>query len=123
MLATTHNYRDTVFQHQDLTKITGTPTYTGLALLERQYKTNVQTVPSTIGNGNLGHLGPVSSLLAFEQSSPGVPFVRPVLPILLDLSQSTQEAQITEAHRLFFVQTNTFNACNPFQKCPTRHYS
>ena len=81
-----HNYPDTVFQHQDLTKITGTPSYTGLALLERQCKANAQTVPSTIGNGNLGHLGLVSSLLAFERSSPGVPFVRPVLPILPDLS-------------------------------------
>ena len=70
---------------------------------------------STIGNGNLGHLGLVSSLLAFERSSLGVPFVRPILPILPDLSQSTQ-AQITEAHRLFAVQTNTFNACNQVER-------
>ncbi len=53
MSATTPNYRDTVFQHQDLTKVIGTPSYTGLALLERQCKANAQTVPSTIENGNL----------------------------------------------------------------------
>jgi hypothetical protein len=108
MSAVTPDYRGTVFQHQDLTKITGTPTYTGLALLKRQCKANAQTVPSTIGNGNLGL---VSSVLSFDRSSPGVPFLRPVLPILPDLSQSTA-AQIAEAHRAFTEQTMSFNACN-----------
>jgi uncharacterized membrane protein YgcG len=115
MSAITPDYRGTVFQHQDLTKISGTPTYTDLALLERQCKANAQTVPSTIGNGNLGLLGLVSSALAFERSSPGVPFVRPVVPILPDLSQSTA-AQIAEAHRLFKEQTISFNACNQVER-------
>jgi hypothetical protein len=115
MSANPPNYRETVFQHQDLTKTTGNPTYNDLAQLERQCKANAQSVLSTIGNGNLGYLGLVSSALAYERSSPGVPFVRPILPILPDLSQSTA-AQIAEAHRLFAEQTNTFNACNQIER-------
>ena len=108
MPATTPNYRDAVFQHyQDRTKITGTPSYTGLALLERQCKANKQLL---------------SSLLALNRSSPEVPFVRPVLPILPDLSQSTQ-AQINEAHRLFAVQTNTFNSCNQVERAIIRQFN
>jgi hypothetical protein len=111
MLANPPNHRETVFQHQDLTKTTGNPTCNGLALLEQQCKANAQSVLSTIGNGNLGHLGLVSSNLACKRSSPGVPFGCPILPTLLDLTNSTA-AQITEAHCLFAEQTNTFNACN-----------
>jgi hypothetical protein len=109
------NCRETVFQHQDLTKTTGNPTFNGLAQLEQQCKANAQSVLSTIGNGNLGHLGLVSSTLACERSSPGVPFVRPILPILPDLANFTA-AQIAEAHRLFAEQTNTFNACNQIER-------
>jgi uncharacterized membrane protein YgcG len=109
------NYRETVFQHQDLTKTSGNPTYKSLAHLERQCKANAQSVLSTIGNGNLGYLGLVSSALAYERSSPGVPFVRPILPVLPDLTNSTA-AQITEAHRLFAEQTSTFNACNQIER-------
>jgi uncharacterized membrane protein YgcG len=109
------NYRETVFQHPHLTKTIGNPDYKSLAQLERECKANAQSVASTIGNGNLGYLGLVSSALAYERSSPGVPFVRPLRPILPNLLESTG-AQIAEAHRLFAEQLQTFNACNQIER-------
>jgi hypothetical protein len=111
MSATVPNYRETIFQHPNLTSIRGDPTYSSLAQLERECKANGQSVRSTIGNGNHGYLGIVSSALAYERVSPGVPFVRPVLPVLPDLANATA-AQISEAHRLFAELTSIFNTCN-----------
>jgi hypothetical protein len=45
------NYRETYFQHLTLTKISGDPTYTSLAKLEREIKANGKSVPSTLGGG------------------------------------------------------------------------
>jgi hypothetical protein len=85
------NYRETYFQHPTLTKINGDPTYTGLAKLEREIKANGKSVPSTLGGGSQGHLGLVSSPQSYDRVSPGVPFTRPVLPVLPDLSNSSEK--------------------------------
>jgi hypothetical protein len=83
------NYRESYFQHPSLTKINGDPTYTSLAKLERECKANVKFVRSTLGGGNQGHLGLVSSAIAYDHISPGVPFNRPALPVLPDLTNLT----------------------------------
>ena len=64
------NYRETYFQHPSLTKIHGDPTCTSLALLEKECKANGKSVRSTLGGGNQGHLGLVSSVLAYERYHP-----------------------------------------------------
>ncbi len=98
MSAITPDYRGTVFQHQDLTKISGTPTYTDLALLERQCNANAQTVPPTIGYRNLRHLVLVSTAIAFDCTSPALPSVRPVVPIVPAPSPSTASQSPLAAH-------------------------
>jgi hypothetical protein len=119
MATSVPNYRETIFQHPNLTRIRGDPTYNSLAQLERECKANAQSVRSNIGNGNHGYLGLVSSPLAYDRVSPGVPFVRPVLPVLPDLAAATA-AQITEAHRLFSELTATFNTCNLIERTITQ---
>jgi hypothetical protein len=99
MWASLPNYKESYFQLSSLTKISGDPTYQSLAKLEKECKANALSVPTTLGGGNQGHLGLVSSISAYERVSPGVPFNRPALPVPPDLLQATV-AQITKAHRL-----------------------
>jgi hypothetical protein len=119
MATTVPNYRETIFQHPNLTSIRGDPTYSSLAQLERECKANAQSLRSNIGNGNHGYLGLVSSPLAYDRVSPDVPFVRPALPVLPDLENATA-AQITEAHRQFSALTATFNTCNLIERTITQ---
>jgi hypothetical protein len=105
------NYRENYFQHPSLTKIIGDPTYTSLAKLEKECKANGKSVRSTLGGGNQGHLGLVSSALAYERVSPGVPYNRPALPVLPDLTGATGP-QIAEARELHADNLDTFRACN-----------
>jgi hypothetical protein len=82
------NYRESYFQHPTLTKINGDPTYKSLAKLERERKANGKSVSTTLGGGLQGHLGLVCSTAAYQRISPGVPFDRPILLVLPDLSNS-----------------------------------
>ena len=115
MSASQVNYRDTYFQHPTLTKITGDPTYTSLAQLEKECKANTKSVRSTLGGGTQGHLGLVSSVAAYERVSPGVPFVRQVLPVLPDMSTFTG-AQIAAATALFDTLMDNFKSCNLIER-------
>ena len=107
------NYRESYFQHPSLTKIQGDPTYTSLAKLEKECKANGKSVPTTLGGGTQGHLGLVSSAIAYDRVSPGVPFNRPALPVLPDLTlPGITQFQITEAHRVHTAEMTIFTTCN-----------
>jgi hypothetical protein len=109
------NYRESYFQHPSLTKISGDPTYASLAKLEKECKANGKSVNSTLGGGLQGHLGLVSSTVAYARVSPGDPFIRPVLPVLPDLTIATA-AVIAAAHQLYNSQLVIFQACNLIER-------
>jgi hypothetical protein len=109
------NYRESYFQHPSLTKISGDPTYTSLAKLEKECKANGKSVSSTLGGGLQGHLGLICSATAYNRVSPGVPFTRPPLPVLPDLTNSTAP-QIAEARQLYADNTAAFQACNLIER-------
>ena len=73
-----------------LTKIHGDPTYSSLAKLTKECKANGKSVPTTLGGGLQGHLGLITSAVAYEQSAPGTPFTCPTLPILANLADAMQ---------------------------------
>jgi hypothetical protein len=103
------DYKEIYFQHKTLTKITGLPTYKTLAKLAKEIKANGQAVPSTLGGGNQGHLGLVCNAIAYERSSPGVPFDRPGLP--------EPPENPTAANRFAYgVQMKNYNACTIIEK-------
>jgi hypothetical protein len=95
------------------TSTTGSdPNYESLAKLEKEVKANDKSVPSTLGGGNQGHLGLVSSALAYERSAPGTPFVRPALPLLPDPDLTVLTGpQIAEGRHLFAENTKLYQAC------------
>jgi hypothetical protein len=69
------NYREAYFQHPSLTKISGDLTYKSLAKLEKEFKANGKSVPSTLGDSSQGHLGLVSSTSAHDRVSHSIPFI------------------------------------------------
>jgi hypothetical protein len=109
------NYRENYFQHTTLTKISGDPAHVSLAKLERECKANGKSVSTTLGGGLQGHLGLVCSTTAYNRIFPGVPFDRPILPVIPNLSNSTV-AQIHEARQLFKDNLAAFNACNLIER-------
>jgi hypothetical protein len=115
MSASQTNFKETYFQYTVLTKISGDPTYQSLAKLEKECKANGKSVPSILGGGNQGHLGLVSSVLAYERSAPGTPFIRPELPVLPDLALATG-AQIANAHHEFGAALKLFTNCNLIER-------
>ncbi len=109
------DYRESFFQHPALTKITGDSTYTSLAKLERECKANGKSVSSTLGGGLQGHLGLVCSALNYNRVSPGVPFVRPLLPLLPDLTSMTAP-QIGATRQLYADELVVFQAYNLIER-------
>jgi hypothetical protein len=109
------NYKESHFQYNVLTPITGPPSYPSLKTLKKQINANGQSVNSSLGGGEHGHYGLVSSASEYERSSPGVPFVRPVQPVLPPLIGATT-AQIAEARQLYSDELKVFNACNSVER-------
>jgi hypothetical protein len=96
-------------------KISGDPTYTSLVKLEKEIKANSKSVPSIFGGGFQGqHLGLVSTYNAYDRVSPRVPFIRPVNPILPDLTTETT-AQIATARQLYADNSEAFKMCNQIE--------
>ena len=50
------NYRETIFEHTNLTKITGVPNYKTLHLLHNEINVNAMAVHSNLGSGQHGYL-------------------------------------------------------------------
>lgn len=61
-------FRDTYFEHPELTKIHGEPTFEILQTVENELKANDQSVYSSLGGGQHGHLGLVVSPLNIRES-------------------------------------------------------
>jgi hypothetical protein len=111
MSASQVNYREQFFQTPHLTKIHGIPTYSCIAKLEREIKSNGIAVESTLGGGAHGLLGLVSSTAAYERIAPGTPFIRPQFPVLVYQPLATGP-QISEAERIYNIELNQFQMCN-----------
>jgi hypothetical protein len=109
------NYRENYFQHPSLTKIHGDPTYKSLAKLERECKANGKSVRSTLGGGLQGHLGLVCSIAAYNRVSPDVPFNRPALPVLPDVTMLTAP-QIAAARQTYSDDLTAFQACSLIER-------
>ena len=75
-----NSYRTTHFQYQTLDKIHGEPTLDTLLHLFKQLKINAQSVPTTLGGGQLGYLALVLSQEEYEDIPNTVPFDRPTNP-------------------------------------------
>jgi hypothetical protein len=104
----TVNYREIFFEHHDLTKIIGIPSYDTLLKLNQEIKSNAISVHSNLGEGQHGHLGLVISLNAYAFLA-NTPYDRPRHPVPLDVPAAATrhqqdlllERNYKEALRLF----------------------
>jgi hypothetical protein len=83
----TVNYREVFFEHPDLSRIIGIPTYETLHTLNQELKSNAISVHSNLGGGQHGHLGLVVSPNAYALLS-NIPYDRPGHPAPLDIPQN-----------------------------------
>ena len=74
------NYRTTHFQYPTLDKIHGQPSLESILRLFRQLKINAQSVPTTLGGGQLGYLALVLRPEAYNSIPNARQFVRPIDP-------------------------------------------
>ena len=97
------NYRDTYFQHADLTPIRGEPKNDSLKILINELTANAQTVHSNLGGGANGHLGLILMPAKYAAIAPGTPYIRPIYPgaLVLPPGITNIQAQIlSEQHQL-----------------------
>ena len=81
MSASSTNYREDLFRHQDLTRIHGEPSFATLRILARELRANAGAVHSTLGGGALGHIGLLLTNAQYELLAPGTPYLRPAFPV------------------------------------------
>ena len=77
------NFRDLYFEHKDLTRIIGEPTFSTLHLMILELKANASSVSSTLGGGQHGYIGVILSPVTYATLAPMQPFVPPIHPGVL----------------------------------------
>ena len=74
------SYRTTHFQYQTLDKIHGEPSLDTLLHIFKQLKINAQSVPTTLGSGQLGYLALTLTEDEYNEIPHATPFIRPTDP-------------------------------------------
>ena len=74
------NYKEKYFEFDKLDKVQGQPNIDSIVQLRRQCKINAQTVPTTLGGGQLGYLALVIPPAEYNAIPGAAPFVRPLDP-------------------------------------------
>ena len=75
------DYKNNIFEYPDLTRIIGEPTTATLITLLDQVRSNTQSVNTSLGGGENGHLGLVCSLETYATLVSGnTPHERPANP-------------------------------------------
>jgi hypothetical protein len=111
-----HNYIESDFEYKELNKIHGEPTYETIERLHNQVKANAASVPSTLGGGNLGHLGLVLSAQKYAMIS-NDPFNLPNHPGQLIIPQNQTQAQIQVLKESHKEHTCIFNEVLGVEAC------
>ena len=100
------------FHHPILTPVTGTLIYITLVHLQKEVRSNVKSVPSSLGRGAQGHLGLVTSAVTYALINPNAIFTHPT-----HYGPPVQVLNATQFHISKAVSLNketivTFNHCN-----------
>ena len=74
------DYKNNVFEIPELTRIIGEPTTATLLELRNELRCNAQSVNTTLGGGQHGHLGLVTSDTLYASLPDTVPYERPAYP-------------------------------------------
>ena len=81
-MSSTHipDYKERYFEYKTLTRIVGRPTIDKLLTIYKQLKRNAQTVPTTLGGGQLGYLALILKQITYAAIPGAAAFIRPTDP-------------------------------------------
>ena len=85
------------FEYKELKRIEGEPTLDTILLLHRQVKRNAQSVPTTLGGGQLGYLALVISTQKYDAIPNSTPFERPQEPGRFEVHLPTTQETTTNS--------------------------
>ena len=71
----TANVRELYFEHQDLIRINGVPTFAALHNMFLQLKANAVSVTCMLSKGTCGHIGTILSPVTYATVDPMNPFI------------------------------------------------
>ena len=111
----TYNFED-FFEHKTLEKIYGEPNAKSLQKLFKQLRRNAQSVPSTLGGGQYGHLFMVVSQEDWDNTPGTVPVVPPNDPDPFEIDGRTRPAEIAVAEKAHENQKKKYNKFQALQR-------
>ena len=79
------DHAKTYFQRPVPTRINGKSSFKSLRILYNEIKTNAGTVTENLGGDSLGYLGLLLSAAEYNRVAPGTPFMRPMIPGVLNI--------------------------------------
>ena len=104
-----HDFKNTHFEHPELTRIHGEPTTATLVTLQREIRANAQSIPTTLGGGFYGHLGLVCNETEYASIPNTTRYVKPTNPGMLQPGATTEtQFQIIQRRDEHAEQTRIF---------------
>ena len=103
------------FEFPTLTKIHGEPTFDSIKKLHNEMKSNSQSVQSSLGGGQYGHLGLVLNVQQYGLLS-NAPFIRPAHPGALVIPPNTTNHMSQTLREQHAETLNVFNEVNNVEK-------
>ena len=109
------NYRSEFFQFETLTPIQGEPDFASILKLKNEVKANAQSLPSTLGGGNHGYLGLVTTPVEYALVS-NTPFTKEPYPGPLTFPTGTTTIQSKMLEDAYKKRVALYNACVGVEK-------
>ena len=116
MSSTPTHYRDLYFEHKNLTRISGEPTFASLHKMLLELKANAVSVPSTLGGGAHGFIGVILSGPTYATLAPMTPFVIPGHTGPLRVVHGATQYEIALAKTMHEESTQTFQTYQLVQR-------
>ena len=110
------HYRDFYFEHKNLTRISGEPTFASLHKVLLEFKADVVSVPSQLGGGDHGFIVIILSNTTYTTLATISPFITPVQPGHLRVAKGATQYQIALAKTIHEEATQTFQTYQLMQR-------
>ena len=109
------DYKNNIFEYPELTRLRGEPTTSSLMTLENEIKANAQSVMTTLGGGNNGHLGLVLDPTRYGRIPGTSVYNCPTLPTLVFAATATGP-QIALQKEIYYENLRLFKETNAVER-------
>ena len=109
------DYKNNIFEYPQLTRLRGEPTTSFLMTLENEIEANAQSVMTTLGGGNNGHLGLVLDPTRYGRIPGTSVYNCPTLPTLVFAATATGP-QIALQKEIYYENLQLFKETNAVER-------